>query len=157
MSTELDVLLHGKIFKRFIDNLYEPIRKKYDLKQIEVETMAFLDKEKGSTSGDIFRKLRFNKGHISQTVDSLCSRGLIDQRRDPKDRRSSSLYVSRNGEQIISDISDLRERARRQLFEGVTPEELEVVMVTLDKIIGNMERMVVKPGARSKESETSDE
>ena len=81
------MLLRGRQFKRLTEHRFSSLRKKYGLKQIELEIIAFMSKNSGVvTSTDIRSMMMLNKGQISQAMDTLCQRGYLRSGSDQDDR-----------------------------------------------------------------------
>ena len=80
MKRPVEVILRGGQFKQLTEQELTELRKKYDLKRIELEVIYFL-----SICGDedtvvsIHDYLNANRGHISQTVFRLCQRGYVSK------------------------------------------------------------------------------
>lgn len=143
MEEQLEIALKGGEFKKLIENRFAEIREEYGLKKVEIEVLYFLAKGRSeNTPTDVYRRLKINRGHVSQAIDSLCRQGYIYAIPDEKDRRIMHYAVSDSARAIIANISEIRKKMDERIFEGVTEEELEILKTVLKKIEQNMKKML---------------
>ena len=143
MEEKIEVLLRGSQFKQLKECELSEIRKYYDLKRMEIEILYFLSKAgEHNTSADICHRLKANKGQISQSVDHLCKRHYLIAFPDPSDRRYVHYCISEEAKEIVSKITNKWNEWNRELFQGVTPEEMEALKRIAGKIGKNMERII---------------
>lgn len=73
MDIQIESFLLGGKFKKLQEERILELRKKYNMKKVELEILFFLSHcGEQNTSKDIHYQLMMNKGHISQAVNSLC-------------------------------------------------------------------------------------
>lgn len=156
MSGEVDVILRGRKFKRMVEHIFEDIRKKYDLRQIEIELLFYLSEEPNASASDIYRNLNLNKGQVSQALDHLCRNGYLQSRIDPADRRYVSYEMLEKASVIIEEGIVIRDSMQSLLFAGLTEEELKVMEHLTEKISLNIDRIVEKCGGVSETGHQTD-
>ena len=147
MEDRIEALLRGSQYKQLREYEFSEIRKYYDLKRIEIEILYVLSKaDEHNTSADICRSLRANKGHISQTMDRLCKKNYLTAVQDTSDRRYVHYCISDEAMEIVKKVTEKWEELNRELFAGVTPQELETLKNVAGKIGKNMERIISRNG-----------
>ena len=147
MEDRIEALLRGSQYKQLREYEFSEIRKYYDLKRIEIEILYVLSKaDEHNTSADICRSLRANKGHISQAVDRLCKKNYLTAVQDTSDRRYVHYRISDEAMEIVKKVTEKWEELNRELFAGVTPQELETLKNVAGKIGKNMERIIGRNG-----------
>ena len=147
MEDRIEALLRGSQYKQLREYEFSEIRKYYDLKRIEIEILYVLSKaDEHNTSADICRSLRANKGHISQAVDRLCKKNYLTAVQDTSDRRYVHYCISDEAMEIVKKVTEKWEELNRELFAGVTPQELEMLKNVAGKIGKNMERIISRNG-----------
>ena len=126
-----------------MESRFTRIKTDYDLKKVDIEVLYFLSncKEK-NTPTDIYKKLGLNRGHVSQAIDSLCRRELIIAVPDQKDRRYMHYMVSDKAGEIIEQIAEIKQELDRQIFKGITEEEILAYKKTTEKIFKNMQQLL---------------
>ena len=147
MEDRIEALLRGSQYKQLREYEFSEIRKYYDLKRIEIEILYVLSKaDEHNTSADICRSLRANKGHISQAMDHLCRKNYLTAVQDTSDRRYVHYCISDEAMEIVKKVTEKWEELNRELFAGVTPQELETLKNVAGKIGKNMERIIGRNG-----------
>ena len=147
MEDRIEALLRGSQYKQLREYEFSEIRKYYDLKRIEIEILYVLSKaDEHNTSADICRSLRANKGHISQAMDHLCRKNSLTAVQDTSDRRYVHYRISDEAMEIVKKVTEKWEELNRELFAGVTPQELETLKNVAGKIGKNMERIIGRNG-----------
>ena len=143
MDEQLEVALKGGEFKRLLENQIAAIREKYDLKKVDIEVLYFLSKcKEENTPTDIYRRLKINRGHVSQAIDLLSRRELICPIPDKDDRRYMHYAISAKAGQIIDEIAEVRKKLDVQIFRGISEEELRSYKETTKKIFRNIQDML---------------
>lgn len=74
---------------------------------------------------------------VTRIINLLVKAKYLDRKTNPKDRRTSILKVTPNGEQIIYKVQDLVLQNRKNAQNGISIEDLENLNSTLKKIILN--------------------
>ena len=143
MDEKIEIALKGGELKRLMENRFCEIRAKYDLKKVDIEVLFFLANYKElNTPTDVYKALGINRGHVSQAMDSLCNRQLITAVPDEKDRRSVHYVVCDKALEITDEIATIRADMERQIFEGISPEEMDAYKKTTEKIYENIKKLL---------------
>ena len=143
MEERIEILLRGSQFKKLREYEMSEIRMRYELKRIETEILYYLSRAgESNTSADICRHLKANKGHISQAVDSLCRRNYLTAVPDTSDRRYVHYHITEMSEEIVDEITKKWNELNKELFLGITKEEMEELKRIAGKIGKNMERVI---------------
>lgn len=137
----MDVILRGRKFKKLIEGTFATVRKKYDLRQIEIEILLFLKKYPNTSSSEIYRALDVNKGHVSQAMDNLCKKNFLESRQDESDRRYVSYQVTDSGKRVVEESLKLRDNMLKQVFAEFSKEEMEMMCKISKKLIDNIDRI----------------
>ena len=143
MDEQLEIALKGGDFKHLIESRFTRIKKNYNLKKVEIEVLYFLSNCKDkNTPTDIYKKLGLNRGHVSQAIDSLYRRKLIIAVPDQNDRRYMHYSVSDDAVEIIEEIAEIKKELDKQIFRGITEEEIIAYKKTTEKIIRNIQQLL---------------
>lgn len=70
-------------------------------------------------------KLLSSQGNLTTVLDNLERRGLVQRRRDTKDRRRSWVRLTKRGREVIGEVFPAHVAAIREEFSVLTPEEQE--------------------------------
>jgi DNA-binding MarR family transcriptional regulator len=105
------------------------------------DVMAALAREpKGQTMGDISRWLLVSSGNITGIVSRLEADGLVTRSRPADDRRTHLVRLSRKGRAEFDHLSSTHEQWIRELFCGITRQE----MATLDELLRKVKVCLAK-------------
>lgn len=147
MEEQIEILLRGSEFKKLRECELSEIREEYNLKRIEIEILYFLSKSHNNdTSADMCKRLNANKGHISQAVDNLCKQNYVIAIPDTNDRRYIHYQVTEKAQEIVERITLKWKDLNKELFAGITSEEMEELKIIAEKIGKNMERLISQQG-----------
>lgn len=143
MEENVEALLRGGWFMRLIEQQAADIRRKYDLKKVDIEVLYYLSlNPTDNAARDIQKYLKINKGYLSQVLDGLCKKGYLTASPDPVDRRYVHYLLSDRTRSITEEICAERNEVNRRIFEGITEEEREIFRKTAEKIEQNIMDML---------------
>lgn len=145
MDEQLEMMVKGRELKHLMESRSTQLRKECGLKRMEVEVLYFLSvSREQNTSVDICHYLKANKGHISQTMDSLCRQHYLDAVPDQKDRRYVHYLMTEDAQAVVDRLREDWIDMYQQLFAGVSEEEMETYRRISLKIRENMEKILEK-------------
>jgi DNA-binding MarR family transcriptional regulator len=143
LDEQLEIALKGNDFKHLIDIQFDEIKKKYDLKKVEIEVLFFLSKcGNENTPTNITNRLNLNRGHVSQAIDILLKKQLIAAVADTHDRRCMHYVITTEAITIIDEIANAKKKMDIQILKGITEEELEMYKKVSNKMIRNIREMI---------------
>lgn len=141
MDTQIERLLHGVRYKQLLESRIICIREKYDLRKVDVEVLYYLSKcGERNTPTDIKTDSMLTKSHISQSVDMLQKRNLLELTPDYNDRRCVHLTLTEQAKAVVEDINKAWDDLNRIILDGVTEEEKRTFCRIAAKIGANMDR-----------------
>lgn len=147
MTNELELLITGRQFRKMCEKEYETIRKKYDLRKIELDILYFLECTKeAQTARDIARIKQISKAHISSAVEKLVEKSMLETREDTADRRRIILQVTRAGKAVVKELVLIRQRMSQIVYKGITEEEQRVMQQVAEKMLKNMQEEMESAG-----------
>ncbi|WP_075721423.1 MarR family winged helix-turn-helix transcriptional regulator [Roseburia sp. 499] len=147
MTNELELLITGRQFQKMCEREYETIRKKYDLRKVELDMLYFLDYfQEARTAKDIAKMRQVSKAHISSAVENLVGRQLLETREDPEDRRRMLLELTEAGGEIVKEVALVRKRMTEIVYDGITDQEKQVMQQAAKKMMQNMQKEIKVTG-----------
>lgn len=87
---------------------------------------------------------RYDKGTTARAVKKLEDQGYILRRCDEKDRRFMKLYVTQEGEAVVTEIYRILNDWNAVLNEGLDAQEQKLVSKLMEKIAQNADRHIGK-------------
>lgn len=101
----------------------------------QVATLHHVSKQPGCSLTDLANLLDLNKSAVTGLVGRMESAGVVRRAANTKDARASHLFVTAKGEDVRTRSTALIRRLTRELTEGFTPSEVEVVVRFLNTLI----------------------
>ena len=122
-------------------NLYEKVtlsvREKYGLSYMEFVVLLFVaNNSEYKKASDIVEILGFAKSHVSETLNTLEEKGLIERKRDTQDKRSSILEVMERAKDIIEEGRRAQKEYHDLVFGSLSDDEL--------KELGRLQKIIEK-------------
>src|SRR6266566_611881 len=86
--------------------------------------------------GQLAERLACVKSNVTQLVDRLEADGLVTREADQNDRRSRLAVLTEAGRKAYARGTEIHQRAERELFSALTPEEA----AQLHELLAKLER-----------------
>jgi DNA-binding MarR family transcriptional regulator len=93
-----------------------------------------LQEGQGLSQGYLAQSVSKDKTTMVRILDSLESRGLVERKRDSKDRRSFRIYLTEEGRAVWAKLVPVVARFNGQVFSQVNERDLLAVVQVLDAI-----------------------
>ena len=81
-----------------------------------------------------------SKGNVSQAVESLIQKGLLQRIPDLHDRRRIHLVLLASSDPITAKIDCMMEEYRQYLFQGFSQKELDCYQKLSERIMENTKK-----------------
>jgi DNA-binding MarR family transcriptional regulator len=144
MDEQLENALKGGDFKHLLESQFDAIKRKHNLRKVDIEVLFFLSKcGNENTPTDITKRLNLNRGHVSQAIDSLLKKELISAVADERDRRCMHYTITPGAVPIIDEVANVKKEMDAQILKGITKEELEEYRRISDKMIANIRELIL--------------
>lgn len=121
------------------DAMLKDICDEYNLTLIEANIISFLKNNPGKdTAADIVELRMLSKGNVSQAVEKLIQKSLIERKPDDMDRRKIHLVLLPAAEPIAEAAKDIKYKFIDEIFTGFSEDQRETFLELNDKIIDNI-------------------
>lgn len=138
MNRTTDLLLCIRKIVKLYDSMLKPVCDHYRLTLIEANIISFLQNNPGKdTAGDIAELRMLSKGNVSQAVESLIQKALLQRQQDRIDRRKIHLSLTPAARPITAEVDEIRKRYLEKIFSGFSSEERELFGELNSRIIEN--------------------
>lgn len=104
-----------------------------------------LDAEGPMTQQALGRSIGMDPSTMVSTIDELESKGLVDRRRHPTDRRAYALHITDAGHETLARGRVLAREAQEELLAPLTAEEQTELRELLLKLAIASERLTITP------------
>lgn len=140
-----DFLFNISRIVKLHESMLKSVCEKYSLTLIEAKVISFLHNNPGrDTAADIAELRMLKKSNVSQAVEILFQKSLVKREQDKSDRRKIHLSLTPKAAPIIRSIDGLWEKFQKEIFMGISDEELESFENVNNKMQKNIIRITEK-------------
>lgn len=102
------------------------------------QTVAYLAKQEGVRQTSLAEMLEIEPMTLVRILDRLETRGLIERRQDPEDRRAWRLYLKDAARPLLLAMQPLGEATRAEALKGVSDVDRDRLIETLTLMKTNL-------------------
>ncbi len=107
----------------------------HDLSGAEINVMMRLGhNSSGISVGDLASEIGITSGAITQLVDKLVEKDLVERVEDPNDRRIILITPSAKAKKTREDLKQQFSQRMAAIFDSLSDEDLEQFIILLNKI-----------------------
>ena len=120
------------------------IRRHSEPHGLTVEEFAVLNalRARGpSPVSQVARALNYDSTSVSRSAFRLTEQGVLDSERSDEDRRVVILSLTDRGDMVVREIAEGVDDTYRQLLLGVSPDELDGFVNTIEIIRANFQSL----------------
>ena len=129
-----------KTITGYYESLTRSICDKYDLTQMEYDILMFLHGSlEFNTAADIVKIRKTTKSHVSTSLKSLESKGLIEKKQSENNKKYIEIFVTESAKCIICEGIDTQKRFAHDVLKGFSDEEITAFINIFEKICNNAE------------------
>lgn len=130
-------VVNQKIRKR-LENIIDVSRTLKNCTQAQIITFLINNKDKCIYQKDICDALKLKKSSITEQLDYLQTKEIIERIVDKRDKRKNRIRLTEQSLERIKEIDKTINEFNVGLFKGISQEELKCFNLVLDKIEKNM-------------------
>lgn len=133
---QLGFLLHE--VARLLRKRFEQRTRDTGLTRSQWQTIAYLAKQEGVRQTVLAEMLEIEPMTLVRILDRLETRGLIERRQDPDDRRAWRLYLKDTARPLLLAMQPLGEATRAEALKGVSDADRDRLIETLTLMKTNL-------------------
>lgn len=124
MKRITDYLVNNRRVMKLHENMLKDICEEYELTLTEAIIISFLhNNPQKNTAADIVELRMLSKGIVSQSVESLIQRSLLQREQDAMDRRKIHLTLMPSAQIITESIEQIQKKFYEEIFAGFSEED----------------------------------
>lgn len=100
--------------------------------------LVWLERRPGITQNELAALVEVEPITIARLVDRLETRGVVERRLDPRDRRVRRLHLTPAAEPLLEVVHAYRRDSNVVLTEGVAPGDVKRIVAGLSAMKGNL-------------------
>ena len=120
------------------------IKNKLGLTSSQWKVILALDLFEGLSQKGLAEKIHMDASTLVPVIYRMEKAGMIERRPDPGDRRHNQLYLTKKSGSTVGSITKIILQLRKDLYKGISAEDLESIRPHLNKIIVNADRILGK-------------
>lgn len=105
----------------------------FNLSRPQLELLISL-KEKSCTTGVLAKEFSVSPSAVSQMVDQLIEKNLVERIEDEHDRRITNIKLSNGGKKLFEEIHKKFLKHLEAKFSEVSIREIETLLTTINKV-----------------------
>lgn len=140
-----DFILNIHRITKLHESMLKTVCEEYGLTLIEAKVISFLHNNPGKdTAADISELRLLKKSNVSLAVEILFQKSMLDRKQDKTDRRKIHLSLTPKAAPVVRSIDSLWEKFQKEIFMGISENELKSFKSVNDKIEKNIIRIIGK-------------
>lgn len=138
MSRTTDFLMSIRWIIKLHESMLKEICQEYQLTLIEATIISFLHNNPSKdTAADIVEFRMLSKGNVSQAVESLIQKSLLQRKQDTVDRRKIHLSLTQDACPITESMEAVWCKFHEKIFAGLSQEDQKLFDRVNKQIIQN--------------------
>lgn len=101
--------------------------------------LSFLQRFPGESQKDTGAHLSMDKSNMTDVVNRLTRRGYVRVLKDSTDQRRNVLMLTKDGQQLLDELTPLVHELRAEAFSTFSPEERAVFLGGMDRLNARLE------------------
>ena len=121
-------------YKKLYNQMFREPARKYELTQIEIDILLFLQNNPSfNTAKDIVALRGLAKSNVSNALESLRKRGCLASDTDRENRKLVRLTLLEEAGETVRELKDCQKRFQKTIYDGFTGEELALLRSLQEK------------------------
>ena len=129
---------------RFRAILFDNLLKSHGITMAQGWALVILSRENGLSQSELADRLEIATVTTSKLIDRLETRGYVERRPNPGDRRSNLVFATAATESVVKVMSKTIIQVDQTANDGLTKSELDVTRTALVKMHENLKAALEK-------------
>lgn len=102
-------------FTRSINSFWEEAYRPIGLSPSHAYLLQFILDQPGETLKNLAEKMDLKLSTVTRFVDALSAKGLAERRKENKDKRECSVYPTKEGKKLKSELAQITKTLRKKI------------------------------------------
>ncbi|RPK03096.1 MarR family winged helix-turn-helix transcriptional regulator [Priestia endophytica] len=111
---------------------------KHNITSEQWTLLKSLEEKDGITTKELVTRVQKDQGNVTRILGLLDEKSLVEKRANPKDKRSTLIYLTSEGNQLVKELIPLDEEVQEIAIKDIPTEDLAIFKKTLTKISENI-------------------
>ena len=126
---DLLIVLHD--VARLMRTRFDQRAREYGMTRAQWVILARLDRQPGMSQNELATICEVEPITVGRLIDRLESRGMVERRSDPNDRRIRRLHLLPAAAPILAEIADYRTELYDEISDGINEDQQEALVDSL--------------------------
>ena len=100
--------------------------------------LKFLQRGEGINQGGLADLLEVEPISLCRMIDRLEESGLVERRRDPKDRRAWQIFLTERARPLLRDLAKISDELLATALDGISQRDHDAAVAVLERIYANL-------------------
>lgn len=124
-----------------IKNVAEKILAPHDLTIEQLHPLKIVSIAPGITQRQLGDECNKSAANLTRILDRLQNKSLIERRDNPDDRRASLVYLTDQGEALVTELTGILDSFTDKLVAGISAPEQQVIRQAFTKMTDNLQKL----------------
>ena len=132
---------------RLLRRRFDERARQHGATRAQWKALLGISRHQGINQGGLADLLEVEPITLCRMIDRMEDAGLVERRRDPKDRRAWQLFLTDKAHPILEELRATAAQLTEQALRGIPQTKIEEVTETLNRIRENLDLTVTMEAA----------
>jgi DNA-binding MarR family transcriptional regulator len=109
--------------------------KAFELTPVQYAALVAIQTHPGIDATRLSAVIAFDRSTLGSVIERIESKGLIERKPSPDDKRVKLLYVTRSGAAMLREIVPAVDRAQARMLQPLKPADRRTLMALLSQLV----------------------
>ena len=132
---------------RLLRKRFDERARQHGATRAQWKALLGISRHEGINQGGLAELLEVEPITLCRLVDRMEEAGLVERRRDPKDRRAWQLYLTQKAHPVLEELHATAAELMEQALRGISGEQADMMTDLLNRIRDNLDPVAPKEAA----------
>jgi DNA-binding MarR family transcriptional regulator len=107
----------------------------FDLTPVQYAALVAIETHPGIDATRLSAVIAFDRSTLGSVIERIETKGLIERRPSPDDKRVKLLYLTRSGASLLREIVPAVDRAQARMLQPLKPADRRTLMALLSQLV----------------------
>ena len=107
----------------------------FDLTPVQYAALVAIHAHPGIDATRLSAVIAFDRSTLGNVIERIESKGLVERKPSPGDKRIKLLHLTRSGAALLRDIVPAVDRAQARMLQPLKPADRKTLMVLLGQLV----------------------
>jgi len=107
----------------------------FDLTPVQYASLVAIQTHPGIDATRLSAVIAFDRSTLGSVIERIESKGLIERKPSPDDKRVKLLYLTRAGATLLRDLMPAVDRAQARMLQPLKPADRKTLLALLSQLV----------------------